>query len=694
MSPQERSDKPNGEAFDNGQCQATGMGDDPAGRAVCARHTVVFQPSGRRGEIGHGATLLEAARSLGVDLESVCGGRGTCGKCRIEIREGSSTSRISSSRLHAGAPTETETRMLSPDSVASGVRLACQAMVEGELLVYVPEESRRTGQVVRKEASDITVPLEPAVRGYRVRVPAPELAHPVADASRLLAALEQQERLSSLRCDLDVVRKLPGTLGAGDSVVWAVVWEGQLVIDVAPLPASLPGSIPASPSASGAIGCTDDDATLPLLGLAVDIGTTTVAAYLVDLVTGGLLATESAMNPQVSWGEDVISRLASVMHDFSTLAQMQQTITSEIDMLAGRAAQSVGRSKTDIYDLVVVGNTVMHHLFLGLDPRHLGLAPFPPAVQTSLDLRAKEVGLDFAPGCRLHTLPVEAGFVGADNVAALIAQEPYKREEFTLLIDIGTNGELVLGNREHMVSASCATGPALEGAHIEFGMRAAEGAIERVRIDPQSLDVAFKVIGAQGWSTDPAEADPAGDRVKARGICGSGIIEAIAEMYQAGIILQSGTFAEGRDHPRILRENGKSRRFVLALRDETATGRALTISLRDVRSVQLAKGALCGGAETLLRRLGVEKPDRVVLAGAFGNYIDKTHALAIGLFPPVDPEAVASVGNAAGDGARLALLSLEKRREAAVIARQVEYVELGSDPGFQHDYVAAMPFPG
>jgi len=335
----------------------------------------------------------------------------------------------------------------------------------------------------------------------------------------------------------------------------------------------------------------------------------------------------------------------------------------------------------------MVGNTAMHHLFLGLDTSLLRAAPFTPALREAVDTKATTVGLAFHPACRLHALPVEAGFVGADNVAVLISEEPYRQDEAVLLIDVGTNGELVLGDRRRMFSASCATGPAFEGAHIEHGMRATPGAIERIRIDPETLKVRFKVIGAEGWAPEP----PTG-KGQARGICGSGVIEAAAEMLRAGVIRPDGGFNPDLSHDRVLLEEGRPRKFVIAREEETATGRAITVSLKDIRAIQLGKAALRAGAEILLRRYGAQRPDRVVLAGAFGSYIDKHAALAIGMLPDCDPERVTSVGNAAGDGALLALLDVGKRSEAEWVAESVEYVELASVPEFQQEYVKAMRF--
>lgn len=616
---------------------------------------IIFQPSGRRGPARAGQTVLEAARNLGVEIESACGGKGSCGKCRVRIEsDGDSVS----------DPGELEVRALGREEVTAGTRLACQTRIIRDVRVFVPEESRRVAQVVRKEAGTGTVAIDPAVKLHRVKLTPPTLAEATADAERLLRALEREHGLRGLELDLQLVQRLPGLARAAGWELGVCIWRDRKIIDVRPV-----------------------SEPRPLLGLALDVGTTTLAAYLTDLETGEVLVTESAMNPQVAFGDDVIARLHHVAHDPGGLAELQKTVISEVNNLGARAAERAGVRTTDILDVVMAGNTAMHHLFLGLDTRNLGIAPFAPAVHRALDVRASDLGLNFHPGCRLFALPIEAGFVGADNVAVIIAEEPYRQDEIQLIIDIGTNGELVLGNRQRMLSTSCATGPAFEGSHIEFGMRAATGAIERVRMDPETLEVRFKVIGADKWSIDRPPAD-----IGARGICGSGIIEAAAEMLKAGIILPTGNMNPEMQHERVVLENGKPRKFVIAWPEETALNRSITVSLKDIRALQLAKAALRAGAEILLRAYGVEKPDRVILAGAFGTYIDKHAALAIGMLPDTDPERVESVGNAAGDGARFALLNLEKRREASWVADTVEYVELATDPDFQREYVEAMYF--
>ncbi len=641
-------------------------------------YRVTFQPSGRRGPAQAGQDLLSVARGLGVEIESACGGKGVCKKCRVRIESPPVTEvEAASAPAFAGAdaappgvtaPTDIEIQALGQEAIAAGMRLACQTLITGDVQVFVPEESRRTQQVVRKAAGKRTVPLNAAVKSYHVTLEAPTLQDAEADAERLLTALERQHSLVGLTLDFGVLQTLPGIVRKAGWELTVIVWQCEeghgTIVDVRP--AANQGQI---------------------LGLAVDVGTTTIAAYLTDLATGDVLATESSMNPQVAFGDDVIARLHHATRDPDGLVELQHAVIMEINDLARKAVEQAGGTIEDILDVVMVGNTAMHHLFLGLDSRALGSAPFAPAVHGAVNARASDIGLRFHAGCRLHVLPVEAGFVGADNVAVIIAEEPYNQDQALLLIDIGTNGELVLGNRKRMFSTSCATGPALEGAHLEFGMRAAPGAIERIRIDPDTLDVRFKVIGTDGWNT----AHPAKE-MGARGICGSGIIEAAAEMRKAGLILPGGGFNPDMSHERVIFEDERPRKFVIAKAEETAIGRPITVSLKDIRAIQLAKAALRAGAEILLRTYGVEKPDRVILAGAFGTYIDKHHALAIGMLPDCDPETVVSVGNAAGDGARFALINLEKRREAVLAAEKVEFIELATNPDFQSEYVKAMKF--
>ena len=428
--------------------------------------------------------------------------------------------------------------------------------------------------------------------------------------------------------------------------------------------------------------CLPDD-----VGVAVDVGTTTVAAYLCSLRSGAVLSTASAMNPQVAYGEDVMSRIAYASRDRRSMAQMHRAIIAGLNEIAGRAAAKARIRRSNIIDTVLIGNTCMHHVFLNIEPRYLAKTPFPPSVNHSQDVKARDLRLRVSPGSYVHVLPIEAGFVGADNVAVLIAEEPYTQDENWLIIDIGTNGELILGNREKLLSCSCATGPAFEGASIKFGMRAAPGAIEKVKIDTKTHEVVWKAIGDKVWHR--AAHAPG----TARGICGSGIIDAVAEMYRAGVILKSGAFNRALTTPRLRPGANGKLEFVLAWADETVIGQDITVIGHDVRQIQLAKGAMYTGAKLMMQKLGITKPDKIILAGAFGSYIDKTKAMILGMIPDCEMENVYAVGNAAGDGARMALLSRTKREEAERMARQVEYVELSAHEDFEKEFTRSMHLP-
>jgi uncharacterized 2Fe-2S/4Fe-4S cluster protein (DUF4445 family) len=632
------------------------------GKQTMKRYQVIFQPSGRRGEIPEGTTVLEASRLLGVGIESVCGGKKSCGKCLIRI-ESETFDRygITSFHDHLSPFTEEEGKLIGEKERAEGVRLACAAVIRGDVLIFVPEESRTGKQVVRKEASEKTISLNPAVRLFPVTLAPPTLNHPLGDYERLVAALLERFGLQRPEIDYPALLGLSGALRKGNWTVTAAIRMEREILAV------FPGEVEEA------------------YGLAIDVGTTTVAGYLCSLRTGRIIGTESLMNPQVTYGDDVIARITYVIDHPDGMKKMRGAIIECLNDLIRTVTGDHGLSPADILEITLVGNTAMHHLFLGIDPRALGVSPFTPAVHRSLDVKARDLGLTAHPAANVHILPIEAGFVGADNVGVLIAEEPYRRDEMVLIIDVGTNGEMILGNREKLLSASCATGPALEGAHIRFGMRAAPGAIERIRIDPETLEVSFKIIGEERWR-------PEFRITGALGICGSGIIDGVAELYRAGIIDRSGRFRSDLATPRLRLTDGKPE-FVIAWPDETSLEGAITISQQDVRSVQLAKGALYAGAKLMMKKLGIEKLDRVILAGAFGSYIDKTEAMILGMFPDCDLDHVSSVGNAAGDGARIALLNRDKRLEAEEMARRVEYIELTLEKEFQEEFMAAMFIP-
>lgn len=632
---------------------------------------IIFMPSGRRGRVPKGALVLDAARDLGVSIESICGGRLTCNKCRVKVEEGSFDKHGIVSRAESlSPPTPEELEFLdklgSPDD-----RLSCNATVQGDVLVFVPEESRGQKQVIRKAAGERVIDIKPAVRQVYVEVDEAQLGEHRGDWGRLQDALAEQWDIEARRIDLPALRELQKALRAQKWAVTVILWFDE-VIDVKP-------------------GYQEG-----IYGLAMDIGSTTVAGYLCDLRTGEVVATESIMNPQVTYGEDLMSRVSYAMSHGDGLDKMHKAIIDALNRLAASAARAAGIQARDIHELVVVGNTTMVHIFLGIDPIELGGAPFALANRDPMDVKARELGLRLHRGANVHVLPAEAGHVGADNVGVLLAEEPYKQEEIVLTVDVGTNAEIVLGNRDWMYSASSPTGPAFEGAQISFGMRAAPGAIERVRIDPKTFEARFRVIGDERWSDEwqiganaPPEAQP---KHLAAGICGSGIIEVVAQMFLAGIIRADGRFEPSLEGPRI-RWDGRTGSYILATAEQSATGKPIVVTQDDVRNVQLAKAALYAGARLLMMRAEVDKVERVVLAGAFGSYIDPLHAMVLGLIPDCALERVHAVGNAAGDGARIALLNRDKRREAQEIAHWVRYIETAVDADFQEAFVAAIHLP-
>ncbi|MFQ5594706.1 MAG: ASKHA domain-containing protein [Anaerolineae bacterium] len=657
---------------------------------------VIFMPAGQRGRVPAGTSLLDAARQVGVEIESICGGRLTCGKCKVHIEDGTFQKHgIVSGNGHL-SPAGAEEAGLLQRLGAEDCRLACSAYAQDDVLVTVPKESQARKQIIRKSATERVIEIRPAVRQVYVEVEEAVLEDQRGDWERLRVALADQWGLENLRIDYFALRDLQRTLRKGNWAATVTMWQ--------PFPST---GLRTSDSAQ------DKDREVidvrpgyheGAYGLAVDIGSTTVAGYLCDLRTGQVLATEAMMNPQVTYGEDLMSRVSYAMTHSDGLTKMHRAIIDALNQLAGRAAARAGIKTRDIYEAVLVGNTVMHHILLGIDPVELGAAPFALATHDAIDVKARDLAIRLHPAANIHILPLEAGHVGADNVGVLLAEAPHRQDEMMLIIDIGTNGEILLGNRHRVLSASSPTGPAFEGAQITHGMRAAPGAIERVRIDPETKEPRFKIIGDERWS------DEWGDQPGqlAAGICGSGIIEAVAELFLAGILRPDGRFDPDAAGPRV-RWNGRTGAYILATADEaslrqaprqaregpqdTATGQPILVTQADVRAIQLAKAALYAGAKLLMNRAGVRTVDKIVLAGAFGSYIDPKHAMVLGLIPDCDLKRVYAVGNAAGDGARIALLNRDKRREAQAVARWVEYVETAVAPQFQEEFVAAMHIP-
>ena len=596
-------------------------------------YQVDFEPLGRRLRVGRGNSILTAAQQAGVGLVSICGGQGTCGRCKVQVLEG-----------QLSPLSETEAKTLNPDDVASGYRLACQAEILSDLKVHIPPQSLTAAQRTQVEGQELTVPVVPVVVGCDVRLPPPTREDIRSDLDRVRDHLLETLGLSDLKADFAVLRQLSTRLREWE---WSgtVSLRGQEVVSFGPL-----GRKP--------------------LGLAVDLGTTKLAGYLVDLETGRTLAMAGAMNPQIAYGEDVMARIAYAMEGEEQAVTLREVVVGALKDLARNLCAQSGHLPEEIVEAVVVGNTAMHHLCLGLPVRQLGLAPYLPALTDALELKAREVGLEIAPGGYIHLLPLIAGFVGADHVAMILSTEIYEAEGTVLGLDIGTNTEVVLRANGRLIACSTASGPAFEGAHIKDGMRAADGAIERLRIVASGVEC--QTIG---------DAPPVG-------LCGSGVLDAVAQLRQLGVVNERGNMG---DHPRVRRtEHGPE--FVLVAAGEDGNGRDVVLTRGDVGEIQLAKGAIRAGINILLDEAGLSEQDidEVIIAGAFGTYIDVSSAVAIGMFPPLPLERFSQVGNAAGMGAKLALISKQQRAKAAEIARRIEYIELTNDGRFVDEFAKAM----
>jgi uncharacterized 2Fe-2S/4Fe-4S cluster protein (DUF4445 family) len=625
---------------------------------------VVFTPSGKRGRFAEGTDLLAAARSLGVDLDSVCGGRGICGRCQVVVSPGEFAKHgITSRPDHLTPFSEPEARYRDRDGLATDRRLGCHARVCGDLVIDVPPESQIHRQVVRKEADAHPIEIDPVVRLHYVEVREPDLADPSGDLQRLLEALRRDWSLDALDCDPHVLASLQRTLRTGDWTATVAVHDRRTIVAIWP-------------------GFHD-----VALGVAFDIGSTTVAGHLCDLHTGEVLASAGSMNPQIRFGEDLMSRVSYVMMNPGSETDLTGVVRACVDGLIAELCTAADADPGDVLALTVVGNPIMHHLFLGLDPTELGGAPFALATDGAVHRRAS--GLDLVtpnPGARVYVLPCIAGHVGADAAGVILSEAPHDQDIVNLLVDVGTNAEIVLGNRDRLLAASSPTGPAFEGAQISGGQRAAPGAVERVRIDRDTLEPRFSVIGQGPWSDEDGF-----DASAVTGICGSGIIELVAELFLAGVLTTDGVI-DGGLASRTPRIAADGRTYSYVLHDSPGSPR-LVLTQNDVRQIQLAKAALYAGCRLLMDALGIETVDRIRLAGAFGAHIDPVHAMVLGLVPDCDPPSVTSAGNAAGTGARIALLNRAARDEIEGVVRRVEKLETAVEPRFQEHFVSAMGIP-
>src|SRR5271157_855849 len=640
------------------------------------RCLLILEPTSKRVNIAKGRTVYDALLALNFPIGAFCGGKGTCGKCKIKLVD---------TEVNLSPPTDQEIKKLGKQAIEDGYRLACQSCILGDSRIYLTDTLVPKGNRILVDA-DISAlgisaegDIDPFVIARQVSVQKASLDAPTADFSRLLKALNVGEvrRLQASIDDagLDLSMKMPEILREKKGAVTAFFQRSlnghdDCLFDISP-----------------------GNASTAVFGLAVDIGTTTIVGYLINLVTGEIVAISAMLNPQVAIGEDVVSRITYVVRNDGS-SKAQSLVTGALNDIIADTCEKGGISPIDIRDVVVVGNTAMHHLFFGLPPKYLAVSPFTPVFKAPANVRAGKIGLSCNPNASVYSPPVIAGYVGTDTIGCIVASRIDQYDKYTLLIDIGTNGELVLGNKDGMITGSCAAGSALEGAQISSGMRAAEGAIEAVRIDPETLDPQLQVIGA----TVPI------------GICGSGIVDVAAEMLRSRIITRSGRFNTRSDdimqNPRIVKKNDE---FYYVLfdpaRDENAIqdfdgtipadAETITISQEDIRQLQLAKGAFLVGALLLLDQDGKQPLDieQVILAGAFGSYINKNNASFIGLFPEVPQDRIFQIGNAAGLGAQLCLKSINARKLANEVAFRTRYHEISTSPSFQVEYAHSLYFP-
>ena len=604
---------------------------------------IIFLPFETTVQTDGSKTILQLAQHGRIPLQSTCGGKKKCGKCRVIIEKTDGP---------LSPPSDRENAALG-GKVEEGYRLACETRLRHDTVVLIPAESRITDPVIltRNTKHTVSSRIRPNIRQFLVEVPCPVLDPVIADRERLMLALEKTHGIRQPVMDPFVLRKLPQTLHSNQKGVAVTVRGKDEIIDLC----------------SGRRG--------GLFGVAFDVGTTTVVCFLMDLMTGEKRSVKASMNPQVAFGDDVITRISFCVENPDGLEKLRSNIVLCLNELVASAAAEAQIDPDQIVEAVIVGNTAMHHLFVGFDPHYLSMAPYAPVLQEGQDYKARDLGLKIGASAYVHLPPLKAGFVGSDTIACILATGLHKSSIPTLLIDLGTNGEIVFGNKNKMLCCSTAAGPAFEGGHIRWGMRASPGAIERVKIDSETLDVTLKTIQNE----------------KPMGLCGSGIISAVAEMIRAGIVLQKGDF-DGELKSHRLREGEDGFEFVLVWASEAAIDQDIVITRKDVAELQMAKSAVHAGATLLMEEFEGETVERILLAGAGGNYVDPDDACTIDLLPGCLEAKVLGVGNAAGHGACLALLDKNKRKEAGRIAEKLKYRELAASIRFQELFVSGMFF--
>jgi len=630
---------------------------------------VVFQPSGRSGKFILGTPVLEAARELGVPIESVCGGRGICGRCQVSVAEGNFAKfGVSSSAQNLSERGPIEQRYDEKRGLAKDRRLSCSTRIEGDLVIDVPAASIVAGQTIRKDGSTTGMKRNPALRLCYVELSVPDLTTPVGDADRLVQAIHESFGIADTIVPFPLISEV-------QSVLEKAKFKATACVDISGVRPELVAVFP---------GYTEE-----LSGIAVDIGSTTVAAHLVNLMSGEILASAGRANPQIRFGEDLMSRVSYVMMNEGGREALTQAIRGCVNELTEELLEKTGLNRPHLLEAVFVANPVMQHLFLGLDPTPLGQAPFNPAISRAVRCEAAELELNLGAGAKSYFLPIIAGHVGADAAAVILSEQPQKSGKPVLIVDVGTNAEIMLWDGETLFAASSPTGPALEGAEISSGQRAAPGAIERIRINKQTLEPRFRIIGTQVWSDEP-EFTEASKATGVTGICGSGIIEIVGEMLLAGILSPEGIIRGPNTAAEEKRLVANGRTFSYVVWQQAPS---LMITQNDIRAIQLAKSALYAGVKLLLDKTNLRGVTDIRLAGAFGSYIDPQYALLLGLVPDCETSQVRGIGNAAGQGALKALLDMDARTEIEEQVLNIKKIETALEPEFQSHFVRAMGLP-
>ena len=634
--------------------------------------TIVFTPSGIRGRVKKGTTILEAAQELSVDLNSICGARGRCSKCQVEPAFGEFNKlNVHSEETNVSERNETELIYRNKFHLSEERRLGCQTKILGDLVVDVPEDSQIHKQIIKKETNLRDFSLNTSVKAFYVQVSEPQLDSLESDFERLKISLKDDWNIQGVTCSVRVLKDLQEKLRRGNwGITVLLYYKENTVPEIVDIHSGY--------------------SEIPAFGVAIDLGSTSIAATLCDLNSGKIVGSMGIMNPQIRYGEDVMSRVSYCMMEEKGLATLNNSVIQGINELTRKIAEKHGIKLDSVFEIVFVANPIMHHLLLGIDPKELGQAPFPLALSDSLTIKSKDIGIILNPESYVYTVPCIGGHVGADAASVLIAEQPQKlKDTTTLLIDIGTNAEILLAKGEEIFACSCPTGPALEGAQISAGQRAAPGAIERVRIDPITKEPRFKVIGCEQWSNEEGFSENVSG-VGVTGICGSGIIEAVAEMRLAGLLDANGLIGSAAQTGSNRCTSSERTNSYLLYSDNKVS---LSITNMDIRAIQLAKAALHASFKILLEKSRVNRIDSILLAGAFGSQISPEHALIIGLVPDAQVSQIVASGNSAGAGAIIALLDVSSRREISSLVRKVHKIETAVEPSFQKHFVEGSAFP-